>query len=99
MPSKLCVHPEGGSEESYSVQGAGHDRLVDILLTGWWGGNWKSASSTFWFQPVWGLRACGQHTATFSHLGGFSICKTAQGTWLRIFSIVLEEELKVHDFV
>ena len=26
-----------------------------ILLIGWWWGNWESASSTFWFQPAWGL--------------------------------------------
>ena len=28
------------------------DQLLDILLTGWWWGNWESASSTFWFQLV-----------------------------------------------
>ena len=28
----------------------GCDQLVDILLIGWWGGKWESASSTFWFQ-------------------------------------------------
>ena len=27
---------KGASEESSSVQGVGHDQLVDILLTGWW---------------------------------------------------------------
>ena len=26
---------------------------------------------------------------------GFSLCKTSQKTWFRIFSIVLEEELKI----
>ena len=25
----------------------------------------ESASSTFWFQPVWALRACGQHRVDF----------------------------------
>ena len=30
---------------------------------------------------------------------GFSICKTAQRTWLRMLSIVLGEELKVLDFI
>ena len=29
---------------------------------------------------------------------GFSICKTAQRTWLRILSIALKGELKVLDF-
>ena len=47
------------------------DQLVDILLIGWWWGNRKSASSTFWFQLVWGLRAYGQHTVNFFHLEGF----------------------------
>ena len=41
--------------------------------------------------------------AAYSYLippgGGFSICKTAQTTWLRILSIALEEEPKVLDFV
>ena len=54
------------------VQG-GCDQLVDNLLTGWWWGKWESASSTFWFQPVWDLRACGQHTVNFSHLMGVSV--------------------------
>ena len=40
----------------------GRDQLMDILLIGWWGGKWELPSSTLWFQPVWGLRACGQHT-------------------------------------
>ena len=53
------------SEESYSVQGAGHDQLLDTFLTGWWWGHWESVSSTFWFQQVWGLCACGQHTLEF----------------------------------
>lgn len=27
-------------------------QLVDILLIGWWHGNWESTASTFWFQPA-----------------------------------------------
>ena len=46
------------------------DHLVDILLTGWWWGTWKSASSTFWFQPVWGLEFLGC-IGSFFHLVGF----------------------------
>ena len=46
---------------------------MDILLIGWWGGNWELASSTFWFVLVWGLRACGQHAVNFSHLMGVSV--------------------------
>ena len=60
---------------------------------------WESQSSTFWFQPVWGLRAGGQHAVNFLHLRGFSVCKTAQRIKLRTLSIALEEELKVLDFV
>ena len=51
----------------------GLGQLVDTLLTGWWWGNWESASSTSWFQPVWGLRAYGQQTVNFSHLEGISV--------------------------
>ncbi|KAM9051163.1 uncharacterized protein AAG666_002673 isoform 2-T2 [Megaptera novaeangliae] len=51
----------------------GRDQLVDILLIGWWGGKWESASSTFRFHPVWGLRACGQQTVNFSHLVTVSV--------------------------
>ena len=49
------------------------DQLMDILLIGWWWGNQESTSSTFWFQPVWGLRACGQQTVNFFHLVGVSV--------------------------
>ena len=51
----------------------GRDQPVDVLLIGWWGDKWESASSTFWFQLVWGLRACGQHAVNFSHLAGVSV--------------------------
>ena len=40
-------------------------RVHDFLLIGWWWGStvvvWKFESSTFRFQPVWSLRACGHH--------------------------------------
>ena len=49
------------------------DQLVDTLLIGWWRGHRESASSTFWFQLVWGLRAGGQHAGNFSHLLGLSV--------------------------
>ena len=39
----------------------------------------ESASSAFWFQPIWGLHAGGQNTVNVSHLAGcFCICKTVQ---------------------
>ena len=46
------------------------DHLMDILLTGWWWGTWESASSAFWFQPVWGLEFLGS-IGSFFHLVGF----------------------------
>ena len=55
------------------VQRGGCDQLMDILLIGWWEGKWELASSTFWFQQVWGLNACGQHTINFSHLVGILV--------------------------
>ena len=36
IPLRLCIYPGGRSEESYSVQGAGHGQLMDVLLIGWW---------------------------------------------------------------
>ena len=54
----------------------GRDRLMDILLIGWWWGKWESATSTFRFQPIWCLHACGQHTIdnhNFPHLERVSV--------------------------
>ena len=70
----------GGSEESYSVQGAGCGQLMDIFLIGGWGGSGESASSTYWFQHFWSLHACKQHRVNFSHLMGDSVsAKQLQG--------------------
>ena len=54
-------------------------------------GNQESTSSTFWFQPVWGLHASVQLTS----MGILVSVKQLKG----ILSIVCEEELKVLDFV
>ena len=48
-------------------------QLVNILLIGWWWGNWESIPSSFWFQPVWDLSACGQHTVSSSYQVGVSV--------------------------
>ena len=46
------------------------DQLIEILLVGWQWGNWESAPSNFWLQPVWGLQACGQRKVNFFQLVG-----------------------------
>ena len=47
--------------------------MVDILVTGWWGSNWESASSTFWLPLLWALHACESIQSASSPWGGFSI--------------------------
>ena len=42
-------------------------QLGEPFLTGGWWGPWESASSAFWFQPVWGPRAWGQHAVAVFH--------------------------------
>ena len=80
----------------YEVQRAGRGQLLETLLIGWWWGNQESASSTF----GWGLHACGQHAGNFSHLVGVSVsAKQFKGHGSEYLSLVLEEELKVLDFV
>ena len=51
----------------------GRDQLAAILLTGWWGGTWESALSTFWFHLV-GLFRLIQHL-----LGTYCVPGTMQG--------------------
>ena len=75
----VCPDLEGLVRSFIAMVQSGRHQLVDILLIGWWWGKGGSASSTFGFQPVWCLRAGGQHTVNFSPPdGGFSVCKTAQ---------------------
>ena len=70
---------------------------MDILLIDWWWRNRGSTSLTFWFQPVWGLRACGQHAVNFFYLVGVSVsAKQLKGHGSEQ---CLEEEPKVLDFV
>ena len=87
----VCPNLDGVVRSFIVMVQRGHDLLLNILLIGWWWGKWESASSTFWFQPVWGLHACGQHTVNFSHLVGVSVsvkkpkdivmCIPWGGTW------------------
>ena len=63
MPSKSSVPPWETIVRSFTViVQRVHGQLVDILLMGWCGGEWESASSTFWFQLFWDLHVCGQLT-------------------------------------
>ena len=49
------------------------DHLMDVLVIDGDRGNWETASSAFYFQPVWALCACGQHIVNFLHLVGVSV--------------------------
>ena len=67
-------HTGESCEDFYSNGSKKAYQLTDILLIGWWWHKWESASSTFWFQPVWGQWVCGQHIVNFSYLvGGVSV--------------------------
>ena len=76
MPSKLSPYLGGWfivRSFIVKVQRKECDQLMDFLLVGWREGTWESASSTFWFQPVWGLCACGQHAVKLLLPGGGSV--------------------------
>ena len=75
------VPPWSGQRGSYSVKATGHDQLLGILLNGWWWGYWESASSAFWFQSVWGLHACGQHTISSSPRWRFLYLQNSSKDW------------------
>lgn len=76
MPSKVCCSPKWVFSSFIEMVRRGHDQPMGIPLTGWCCCNWESASSVFWFQPVWGLHAYRQLAVNFSHL--VFICKRAQ---------------------
>ena len=69
-------------------------RRLTVFTEPWsWCGNEEAASSTFWFQVVWGWLACGQHTVNFLHLVGVSV-SAKQFTYKAQNNIYdLEEEL------
>ena len=75
MPSRLYV-PHWRGQGGIISRFKECDQIMDVLLFDWWGGDWKSASSTFWFQPLWpggGLCACGQHRVKFFSWWGVSV--------------------------
>jgi len=72
---KDCAPLRGGSEESYSVWGAGSDQLMDILQIGGWWSQWESGSLTFWFQQLWAYVLVGSMQLS-SSTGGASASKT-----------------------
>ena len=80
--SKLCV-PTWGVVRSFIVMVQRRcNQHVDILLIGWWWGKRGSTSSTSWFQPIWGLLVCRQHTVNFLHLLGVSVSANSSEIFL-----------------
>ena len=65
------------------VQRGRRDLFMDTLLIGWQWGNRESASSTFWFQQVWGLLLVSLLQLTTSTRWGFQsvfrlFCRTVK---------------------
>ena len=64
---------------------------------------WESQSSTFWFQLLWGLLDGVQHAVNFFQQVGLLVsAKELKNMAIYIYiyiPIVLEEELKVLDFI
>ena len=58
---------------------------MDSPLNGWWD-NQESTSSTFWFQPVWGLPACEQHEVNVFHVVGVSVSATKDMAHIIIYN-------------
>ena len=85
MPS-YSVSKSGGIMKSFIVMAQRrHGHLLDSLLIGWWCANkWESASSTFWFQVIWGLHVCGKHTVNFFNLVGCADLQNSSKILLRI---------------
>ena len=80
----VCPHLEGVVRSFIAMVQRGRNQLLDILLIGW-----GSTSSTFWFQLVWDLHACGQQTVNFSHLVGFQYLQNISKI---LFCVSLEGE-------
>ena len=55
------------------------DQLMDVLLIGWWWGNWESPTINLLVPTSWDLCACGQHTVHFFHQVGVSV----SAKWLK----------------
>ena len=75
-PSTLCLSLDGVVRSFIVIVQGVCDQIVDILLIGWWWSKWKWNHHPFWFQPVLGLRVCGQVlllTVNFSYLIGASV--------------------------
>ena len=92
-PQDCVSHPGGGGEESYSV------RVISL-----WSFFWLADGDVIWSQhhQISASNRSGVYRRVdfiqFTPGEGFSTCKTAQRTWLRILSIAFEEELKILDF-
>lgn len=60
---------------------------------------WESQSSTFWFQLLWGLLDCVQHAVNFFQQVGLLVSAKELKNMAIYIPVVLEEELKVLDFI
>lgn len=69
----------------------------------WWGGNrmsvQKSQSSPFWFQPVWGLWACGHHVVTILHLSGGLVSAVLKDIHPIVIYIPEEALGQIHSYI
>ena len=80
---------DGGQEEKGTTEDemvVWHHRLNETWV--WVNSEWDTTEQLNWTEQL-----------TLSTLWGFSFCKTACNTWLRILSIAFEEKLNVLDFV
>ena len=80
VPQGLCPLPKAVVRNLRVLERPGCDEVPNVFLIGRWWDNWESASSTFWFQPVWGLHACGQHPVdVFFPVGALAPVRELQG--------------------
>ena len=89
MPLRLFNHPGAGSEEFYSVQGAGHDQFLDNSGIGWHQGGVSSFISLLVSSSLGSIFLWSQ----FSSGGGLLPIKTTHnsGMCVRPLSIPFRE--------
>ena len=68
---ELVIDREAWRAAVHGVAKSQTQRATELTEVG------ESASSAFWFQLVWSLSACGQHTTNFFHLVGFQFVQNS----------------------